>query len=298
MDLRQLRYFVAVAEERNVTRAARRLRISQPPLSAQIRQLEKELRTSLFDRLPTGVELTDAGKLLLEQARIILKQVEDAAVGVRRRGRGETGRVILGANGAQFHPSIMKALYECKTRYPSVAIAVEVEVTSSALLLAWLRTGRIDACLLSAPIEDADGLTIEPMVDEDCVLVLPRHHALANSRSIPLARLAKEKFILFHRGFSPAMHESILAVCRRAGFSPHIEYEVGQIVSAIPVVAAGFGVSIVPRSLSAIHFEGASYVDIDGDAPREMLVLAIRNDERSPAIRNVLNAARLSKLRR
>ena len=148
--------------------------------------------------------------------------------------------------------SVMKALYECKTRYPSVAIAVEVEVTNSALLLAWLRTGRIDACLLSAPVEDQNGLIIEPMVDEDCVIVLPRNHALANSQSIPLTRLAKEKFILFHRSFSPAMYDSTLGACRRAGFSPNVGHEVGQIVSAIPVVAAGFGVSIVPRSLSAI----------------------------------------------
>jgi DNA-binding transcriptional LysR family regulator len=297
MELRHLRYFVAVAEEGNVTRAARRLRISQPPLSAQMRQLEKELRTPLFDRRPTGVELTDAGKLLLEQARAILKQVEDAAAGVRRRGRGETGRVIVGANGAHFHPSILKALYECKTRYPSLKIAVEVEVTNSALLLAWLRTGRVDACLLSAPVHDQDGLIIEPMVDEDCVIVLPRHHALANSRSIPLARLAKDKFVLFHRDFSPAMYDAILAACRRAGFSPNIDHEVGQIVSAIPLVAAGFGVSIVPRSLSAIQFEGASYVDIEGEAPRETLALVFRSDERSPAIRNVLSATRHSKLR-
>ena len=298
MELRQLRYFIAVAEERNVTRAARRLRISQPPLSAQIRQLEKELRTPLFDRLPTGMELTDAGKLLLEQARVILKQVEDAATGVRRRGRGETGRIIVGANGACFHPSIMTALRECKARFPSLSIAVEVEVNNASLLLAWLRTGRIDACLLSVPIDDDDGLTIEPMVDEDCVIVLPRGHALANSRAIPLRTLAKEKFVLFHRSFSPAMYDSIIEACRRAGFTPTIDHESGQIVSVIPVVAAGFGVSIVPRSFGAIQFEGISYVDIEGDAPREVLALAFRSDERSPAIRNVLNAARLSKLRR
>ena len=129
MELRHLRYFVAVAEELNFTRAARKLRISQPPLSAQIRQLEKELGTPLFRRLTRGVELTDGGKLLLEQARIILKQVDDAAVGVRRRSRGETGRVIVGANGACFHPLVLKVLHECRTRYPSLTIAVEVEVT-------------------------------------------------------------------------------------------------------------------------------------------------------------------------
>jgi DNA-binding transcriptional LysR family regulator len=296
MELRHLRYFLAVAEEQNFTRAARKLRISQPPLSAQIRQLEKELGTPLFRRLARGVELTDAGKLLLEQARIILKQVDDAIVGVRRRGRGETGRVIVGANGACFHPLVLKALYECRARYPSLTIAVEVEVTNTSLLIAWLRTGRIDGCLLSLPIEDSEGLTIEPLVDEDCVIALPHGHALANSASASLASLAKEKFILFHRSFNPAMYDSIFATCRQAGFSPKLDQEVAQIVSVIPVVAAGFGVSIVPRSFSEIHFRGVKYVDIEGDAPRAALGVACRHDERSPAIKNVMKAARLAKL--
>jgi DNA-binding transcriptional LysR family regulator len=296
MELRHLRYFVAVAEEMNFTRAAKRLRIKQPTLSFQIRQLEKELGTPLLRRFPRGVELTDGGKLLLEQARIILKQVDDAAIGVRRRGRGETGHVIVGANGACFHPLVLKALYDCRTRYPSLTIAVEVEVTNTSLLIAWLRTGRVDACLLSLPIDDSEGLAIEPLVDEDCVIALPHGHALANSASAPLAGLAKEKFVLFHRTFNPALYDSIFAKCRRAGFSPKLDQEVGQIVSVIPVVAAGFGVSIVPRSFSEIHFGGVKYVDIDGDAPRATLAIACRLDERSPAIKNVMKVVRLAKL--
>src|SRR6476619_3015969 len=180
MELRVLRYFLAVAEELNFTRAAYKLGINQPPLSAQIQQLEKELRTQLFRRLTRGVELTDAGKVLVEQGRIILKQVEDAALGVRRRARGETGRIIVGASGAFFHPRVMEALHECKTRYPNLTIAVEWEITNTALLLAWLRTGRIDVCLVSVPIMDGEGLGIEPLVDEDCVVALPRQHKLAN----------------------------------------------------------------------------------------------------------------------
>ena len=296
MELRQLRYFVAVAEDLNFTRAARRLHIHQPPLSTQIRQLEKELGTQLFRRLSTGVELTDAGKLLLEQARIILKQVEDAALGVRRRGRGETGRVIVGSSGAYFHPLITKVLYECKTRYPSLIIVPEVEVTNPSLLVAWLRTGRIDACLLPLPIDDSEGLAIEPLVDEDCVIVLPRGHALANSASAPLVKLAKEKFVLANRGFNSAMYDSIFAACNRVGFSPKLSQEAPQIVTVIPMVAAGFGVSIVPRSFSAVNFAGVVYIDIEADAPRATIVLASRRDEPSAAIKNAIKAARLAKL--
>jgi len=296
MELRHLRYFVAVAEELSFTRAARKLGINQPPLSAQIRQLEAELGTQLFRRLTRGIELTDAGKLLLEQARIILKQVEDAAIGVRRRGRGETGRIIVGSSGAIFHPLVVRALYECKSRYPNLMIATDVEVTNTSLLVAWLRTGRVDLCLLSAPIADSEGLAIEPLVEEDCVIAIPQGHALANSRAAPLVSLASEKFVLFARSFSPALYNSIVTACEKAGFKPKVDQELAQIVNVIPVVAAGFGVSIVPRSFSAIRFGGISYVDIDGDGPRSALALVYRRDERSPAIKNAINAARVAKL--
>jgi DNA-binding transcriptional LysR family regulator len=296
MELRHLRYFVAVAEELNFTRAARKLRINQPPLSTQIRQLEKELGTQLFRRLTRGVELTDAGKLLLEQARIILKQVEDATLGVRRRGRGETGCVIVGISEAYFHPQIMRILRETKTRYPNLTIATEVALSNTLLLVAWLRTGRIDACVLSIPIEDSEGIAIEPIVDEDCVMVLQHDHPLANAASAPLASLAKEKFVLFHRTFSPATYDSIFLACRGAGFVPKLEQEVPTMLSIIPLVAAGFGVAILPRSFSNIQFAGVKYVDIEEDAPRSAIALACRRDERSPAIKNVMKAARIAKL--
>jgi DNA-binding transcriptional LysR family regulator len=298
MELRHLRYFVAVAEELNFTRAARKLRINQPPLSAQIRQLENELGTQLFRRLTRGTELTDAGKLLLEQARIILRQVEDAAVGVRSRGRGETGQIIVGSSGAIFHPVVVRTLYTCKSLYPNLTITTDVEVTNTSLLLAWLRTGRIDLCLVSVPIADGEGFAIEPLVEEDCVIAMPQGHALANSRSAPLEALANDKFVLFARSFSPALYDSIVTTCEKAGFKPKLEHELAQIVNIIPVVAAGFGVSIVPRSFSALRFAGVSYVDIDGQAPRSALALVYRRDERSAAIKNVIKAARVAKLAR
>ncbi len=296
MELRHLRYFIAVAEELNFTRAAKRLRIHQPPLSSQIRQLEKELGTQLFRRLAKGVELTDAGKLLLEQARIILKQVDDAAVGVRRRARGETGRIIIGTSGAFFHPVIMKILRECKARYPSLTIAPDVEVTNISLLIGWLRTGRIDACLIPLPTDDSDGLTIEPLTDEDCVIALPRGHTLANRESAPLSDLIKDTFVLSCRAFSPAVYDSILAACRHAGFTPKIGQEAWSFVTALPLVAAGFGVSIVPRSFSELHVVGVTYIDIEEEAPRSGIGLAFRADERSPALKNVMKVVRVVKL--
>jgi len=294
VELRHLRYFVALAEELNFTRAAKRLHISQPPLSLQIRQLEKELGTSLVRRQTRGVELTDAGKLLFEQARVILKQVEDAALGVRRRGRGETGRILVGSTGFYCHPLITKCLLEIKARYPNLTIAPELDVTSTPLLIAWLRAGRVDVCLVSMPVEDGDGLQIEALVEEDCVIALPRAHPLGNSPSAPLASLAKEKLVLCYRAANPGMHDSILAACHGAGFNPQIGQEVPQIVSVMPLVAAGFGVSIIPRSFSEIRFPGLNYVEIEGDPPRAAIGIACRRDERSTAVQNVMKTARVA----
>ncbi len=163
MELRHLRYFVAVAEELNFTRAAERLGISQPPLSLQIRQLEKELGTPLFHRRARSVELTDAGRLLLEEARVILKQVQTAKSGVRRRGRGETGRIVVGSAGATyFHAIIPEIIREYGMRYPDIILAPQA--SNTALLVARLRAGQVDIALIRPPIDNVEGLTIEPLV--------------------------------------------------------------------------------------------------------------------------------------
>ena len=183
MELRHLRYFIAVAEELNFTRAAERLGISQPPLSSQIRQLEKGLGTPLFHRHARSVELTDAGKLLLEEARVILKQVEVAENGVRRRARGETGRIVVGSAGATyFHPTIPAIIREYGKRYPDIVLAPQA--SNTALLVARLRAGQCDIAFIRPPIEDASGLAIDPLVDEDSVIVLPVGHRLSRLASV------------------------------------------------------------------------------------------------------------------
>jgi DNA-binding transcriptional LysR family regulator len=134
------------------------------------------------------------------------------------------------------------------------------------------------------------------LVDEDCVIVLPQAHALANSATVPIALLAKETFILCNRDFSPAMFDSIHTACSRAGFRPKLGHQVPQALATVPMVAAGFGVSIVPRSFSEFRFAGVNYIDFEGNVPRSAIGLACRRDERSSTIKNVVKAARLAKL--
>ena len=291
MELRHLRYFVAVAEELNFTRAAKRLGISQPPLSLQIRQLEKELGTPLLRRQRLGVNLTDVGMLMLEEARVILKQVDQTKTDVRRRARGEAGSINVGAGGGTyFHPLIPAIIREYRMRYPDIVLAPET--SNSPLLAARLRAGLIDVAFVWPPISDRDDLTLEPLFDEEIVIIVPLGHALSGASSAPLAALAKEPFILPPREVNPSVFDSIIAACHRAGFIPKLGPEVPQVVSTVPIVAAGLGVSIVPRCISRIQLDGVVYVSIEGDAPRAGVSLAYRRDDRSRTVQNFVAVAR------
>jgi len=291
MELRHLRYFVAVAEELNFTRAAERLGIAQPGLSLQMRQLEKEMGTPLLVRRTRGVDLTNAGKLLLEEARIILKRIEQAKIGVRRRGRGQTGRINIGSAGATyFHPLIPAIVREYRLHYPGVVMFPQASVTS--LLVARLCAGQIDIAFIRPPNQDDERLAIEPLVDEPGVIALPRAHPLSRSTSAPLSAFAKDTFVLFPREYNPGNYDSIIAACQSAGFTPHLGQEAPQIVATVPMVAAGLGVSIVPRSMNRILPDAVVYLPIDGAAPRALIGLATRRHDRSAAVQNFVAVAR------
>jgi DNA-binding transcriptional LysR family regulator len=291
MELRHLRYFVAVAEERHFTRAAARLGIRQPPLSLQIRRLEQEVGAPLFHRLTRGVELTESGVQLLEDARRILDEVERTLAGVQSRARGETGRIRVGFAGATYFqpivPGIVRAFRE---RFPGVVLSPEQSNTPH--LVAALKNGDIDIAFVRPPVGDDSGLGIEPLIEEPMLIVLPARHRLAGAAAVPLAALAAETFILFPRTIGPGLHDAIIASCRREGFIPVLGQEAPQIPAIVPMVAAGFGVSIVPQSISQIHSNGAVYLGIEGAAPRAAISLAYRRDDHSVAVRHFVALAR------
>jgi DNA-binding transcriptional LysR family regulator len=291
MELRHLRYFVAVAEELHFTRAAERLGIKQPPLSLQIRQLEQEIGTPLFHRLTRGVELTEAGTLLLDDAHRILDQVERTKTSVQTRARGETGRIHVGFAGATyFQPLVPDIIRSYRKTYPGVVLSPEQSNTPH--LIAGLLSGAIDVAFVRPPLSDGEGLAVQPLVEEHMRIVLPAAHPRADSRSMPLSALAQETLILFPRRIGPGLHDSIIASCQRAGFSPALGQDAPQISSIVHLVAAGFGVSIVPQSIEQIHAEGVAYLRIDGDEPRAPIGLAYRKEEHSMAVRNFVALAR------
>ncbi len=220
MELRHLRYFVAVAEERHITRAAARLGIQQPPLSQQIRALEAELQVQLLRRKPRGVELTQAGEVLYAEAQQILRQIEHATTAARRVGRGEAGRIGLGfTSSASFHPFVPRVIREYREAHPLVALSLEESGTGE--LVAALQAERLDAAFVRSPIGAAEGIAVHSILAEPMVAVLPEGHALAvGGKPLALAALAPETFILYRRPLGPGLYDAIIAACQRAGFSP------------------------------------------------------------------------------
>jgi DNA-binding transcriptional LysR family regulator len=291
MELRHLRYFVAVAEEGNITRAAERLGIGQPPLSQQIHALERELDVKLFHRTGHGVVPTDAGKALLVDAKRLLGDVEEATLNAQRAGRGETGHLHLGFTAsAAFHPIVRALVREFRNSYPGVGLTLTEGTT--AQLLAQLDEGRIDLAFLRPGVHSFVGVVLQDIASEPMKAVLPITHPLARRSRIPLSALAREPFVLIPRAASPMLHDEIVSACRHAGFEPMPGQQAPQLSTVVSLVAAEFGVSIVPASVSQFHAEGVTYVDITDAKVRSKLALASLEGNSSTKVGNFLDIAR------
>jgi DNA-binding transcriptional LysR family regulator len=295
MELRHLRYFIAVAEEKHVTRAAERLGLQQPPLSQQIRALERELDVQLFRRKPRGVELTDAGAALLADARAILSHIEHAFATTRRTARGEQGQVAVGfTSSAPFHPFVPRIIRAYRDAFPLVALTLEEGGTTD--LIDDLRNERIDAAFIRTAIADPQGLVVSTLLQEAMVLALPRGHGLARrAGALPLKALAGETFVVYRRRNGPGLYDAILSACNAAGFSPRVGQEAPRIVSTLNLVAAGLGISLVPESLQRMRMDGVVFRRLSGAAqPKAPLHLASRRGEPSAAVRKFLGLVRRS----
>jgi DNA-binding transcriptional LysR family regulator len=293
MELRHLRYFVAVAEEGHVTRAAERLGMQQPPLSQQIQALERELAVQLFRRKPRGVELTDAGRALLDDARAILAHVDHAFATTRRTARGEQGRIAVGfTSSAPFHPFVPRVIRAFREAYPLVALTLDEGGTTE--LIEDLRSERVDAAFIRTPVADPMGIAINPLLEEAMLVALPATHALAaDATELPLAALAAETFIVYRRPSGPGLYDAIFGACHAAGFSPIVGQEAPRIVSTLNLVAAGLGIAIVPASLARMQMDGVIYRPLHSSGqPRAPLLLATRRGDTGAVVRRFLDVVR------
>src|SRR6478672_6204792 len=282
MELRHLRYFVAVAEELNFGRAAQRLHIAQPPLSRQIRDLEREVGTPLFERGARGVELTHAGRAFLPEVRLTLAQAERAQRTAQRAARGETGRLRVGFVEAATHSGILPdVLSFFRMHLPSIGLSL-LEMDSMQQVDA-LREGRIDIGIVgTVPLDAERWLRAESVFAEPLVLAVPNEHALSGRRRFTLADLATESFVLFPRYAAPTLYDDIVARCRAAGFSPRVTQEAAGWHTMVSLVSAGVGVAFVPQSLARPPQPGVAFRTVrDLSLTHEMTALW-RQGEKSP----------------
>ncbi|CAN5564006.1 LysR family transcriptional regulator [soil metagenome] len=292
MELRHFRYFVALAEELHFGRAARRLRIAQPPLSRQIRDLEDELAAALFTRNRRGVSLTAAGNALLVRAREVLSAVDRAAIDAQRAGRGEVGTIAIGYVASAAYNALATILREFRANCPGVAVRVR-QLPPTEQLRA-LRARELDVGLLRVPFDDS-GVKSAIVRKETLVAAIPSDHRLASRKRLALIDLADEPFVLFPRIASPPFFDYVVSLCQAAGFSPQIAYEAPHF-DLLSLVSAGFGVSLVPSSTKEMRREGLVLRPIVG-SPRADLVVVWRAEEPGacpPAVRDFVQVAKRS----
>lgn len=286
MELRYLRYFVAVAETRHFTKAAELLNISQPPLSQQIKKLEEEIGTPLLKRLKRGVELTDAGEAFYQDARQILELSANALEKAKGIARGISGQLSIGfASSTAFHPQIFRLLRRFQDSFPAITLLPREE--NMATLMHELQEGLLDAAFVRLPCESSKAFNLKMIASEKMALVLPQGHRLADTPRLSLAALREEPLVLFPREVAPSLYEVIISACLRAGFQPDSVQQSPQISSAINMVAAGFGITIIPDSLRSIQLPGVSFHQIEDAALSSDIALAWRRWDRSPAVHHL-----------
>src|SRR4029453_5216137 len=255
MEMRHLRYFVAVAEHLHFGKAAAELQIAQPSLSHQIRQLETELQTELLHRTKRRVQLTEAGRLFLEQAREILAHTDRAALMVRRAVPGTAGRLRIGLAHWMDVTSFIEIVKRLERRQPGIQL--EMRLMSASPQLTALRDERLDAGFVYPPIPNQ--LNGEIVASEPFVVALPFHHRLSMTPSIPLAALSHEPFILFPRESMPHLYDRAIEVCGEVGFTPNVREEIDQPDLMLRLVAAGLGISLVPASARKAPRPGVAF---------------------------------------
>jgi DNA-binding transcriptional LysR family regulator len=289
MELRHLRYFLAVAEELHFNRAAQRLHMQQPPLSHQIRQLEKELGVELFRRTTRSVALTEAGRALLHQTRSILALVEESPEVALRASQGMTGRLAVGFTGSTTYALLPVVAGAFRRNFPDAVLQVEGEMLSPAQVESLL-SGRLDVCFgWMRPAEPE--LETRVLRRERLAVVLPENHRLAGRESVRLADLAEDPFVTYPGHWGSTMYQLTVRACRDSGFSPRIVQEVSQTATLVSLVAAGFGVAVAPASVRHLTVTGAVHRPLESPVVESELVVAWRRDSELPLLRRFLTVA-------
>lgn len=284
MELRHLRYFVAVAEELSFTRAATRLHMAQPALSVQIRQLEDELGVALFDRTRRTIALTEGGTVMLVEARRLLALLDNAVELVRRTGRGAVGRIAVGFVPSASNAALPPLLRRFSQTHPDVTVHLREMAPSD--LVRRLHAGDLDVCFLYLPFSDPS-LAQAVIAREAFVVALPADHRLAGEAMVDVRELASEPFVIPAQHGMPGLNAQVLDICREAGFVPRaVHDDIWLVQTMVGLVAAGAGVALVPASARALRPDGVVYRPLREPVVHEVELAAVwRRDDRAPVLR-------------
>lgn len=290
MELRHIRYFLAVAKEGNFTRAAAGLGIGQPPLSLQIKDLEQEVGALLFRRVAHGAELTTAGEAFLAVVGGMPDLAERGIRHAQRASRGEIGLLRVGFTASSaFNAVVPGTLRSFRRAYPEVELMLEEANTTR--LTAALDDGTLDIAFLRPEGAGSRTLELRLLSEEPMMLAMPTGHAMVGEAEIDLAKLAEDSFILFPRTNGPVLYDTIIDACRKSGFEPRVDQIAPQFSSIVNLVAAELGVSVVPASMSQLHVAGVAFREIKGQMPATQLALAYRKGNTSKIARNFMAVA-------
>ena len=283
MELRHLRYFVAVAEELHFTRAAERLHIAQPPLSQQIRALEAELGVELFARTRRSVALTDAGAALLVRAREMLAVAQSLPEELKRVARGEVGELRIGFTSTLPLTRVLRdVVADHRRAHPRVAL--QLREMHTALQFEALRRGDLDVGLVRYNERAPDGIRLSLLRRDPLRLVLPATHRFARRKSVAIAECREEHFIGFPGSAGTGTGPLLARLCAQAGFEPTIAQEAREATTQIGLVAAGLGIAVLPAPLEAVRIEGVRYVPLSGKEAVLVMSAATRADEASERV--------------
>ena len=288
MDFRQLRYFVAVAEELNFTRAAQRVRVAQPTLSQQIRMLEKELRVTLFTRSKRRVELTHAGRIFLTEANRLLAAETDAIKAAQSAAAGKLGRLVVVCGPTAAYAGLLGALEPFRRAAPLIDVQLLESAVPDAVVA--VEQGHADVGLV-VPYFESSVLNREILLELPLLAALPKSHALANSRRLSLRQLAGDPFVLFGQRRGSGFYERVLGICHTAGFTPHVLEAMEHIHTLLYLVGAGYGVSLVPATLDSAGHADVAFVPLEEAATLEFGIIW-RGDQKSPAVQGFLDTVR------
>jgi DNA-binding transcriptional LysR family regulator len=291
VEHRQLKFFVAVAEELHFTRASVRLRIAQPHLSQEIRRLEREIGVELFKRTKRSVALTPAGHIFLRHVRLVLDGTVEAVHSAQRASRGEIGRIRVGFVSVAAIYVIPKAIARFRSAYPDVEVLLK-EVSSDEGLEA-VRIGQLDLCLLHPPRTPDAAVDIETIWSEPMVVALPPKHPLAEMKRIGLQRLKQDTWVIPQREIASRLHDEVIAACTIAGFEPRVAQRTTRMTTTISMVASGIGVALLPITAARLGIGGAVYRNLR-PPPRTSIPVAFawRQSQTSPALTNLMAIVR------